>query len=236
MKGIYKISGIYKIQSIVKPERIYIGSAVNMGKRWSRHLTDLKKNIHGNPKLQNHYNKYGVNDLVYSLLLGCDKCDCEKTEQYFIDTYNPWFNICKIANSVQGRVCSEETKRKMSLQHKGKPTWIKGVKLSKEHKAAIGHGLKGRKNALGTHHSASEETKIKIGLGNKGKIHSVEQNEKNRIFKTGKKQSPETIAKKIKSNTGKKRSDEIKHKMSIIMKAKGITPPSRLGCRKIKIA
>jgi hypothetical protein len=36
MIALSKISGIYKIQSKIKPERIYIGSAVNLQKRKRR--------------------------------------------------------------------------------------------------------------------------------------------------------------------------------------------------------
>ena len=67
------ISGIYKIQSKIKPERIYIGSAVNMSNRIIKHKQDLKKNIHCNNKLQNHYNKYGLADLIFSILMSCSK-------------------------------------------------------------------------------------------------------------------------------------------------------------------
>lgn len=54
-----KISGIYKIQSKVKPERIYIGSAVNIRHRRNQHFSSLSLNNHHNKKLQYHYNKYG---------------------------------------------------------------------------------------------------------------------------------------------------------------------------------
>ena len=57
-----KISGIYKIQSLYHPERCYIGSAVNITRRWMEHLTALKADKHYSKKLQNHYNKYGKNE------------------------------------------------------------------------------------------------------------------------------------------------------------------------------
>lgn len=43
----------------------------------------------------------------------------------------------------------------------------------------------------------SEETKLKIGIGNKGKVQTKESNEKNRQAHLNVKQSPETIAKRI---------------------------------------
>ena len=41
-----KITGIYKIESKLKPERIYIGSAVNISKRWLLHLSRLRRDKH----------------------------------------------------------------------------------------------------------------------------------------------------------------------------------------------
>ena len=66
-----KTSGIYKIQSLKKPSRCYIGSAVNIGKRWVNHLSDLKNNNHHNRILQNHFNKYGESDLVFIIIEPC---------------------------------------------------------------------------------------------------------------------------------------------------------------------
>ena len=40
--GIMAVSGIYKIESKIKPERCYIGSAVNINRRWNVHLRALK--------------------------------------------------------------------------------------------------------------------------------------------------------------------------------------------------
>lgn len=113
-------SGIYQIKSRVKPERIYIGSAVNISNRWWRHLNHLKLNKHRNIKLQRHYDKYGESDFQFSILLGCDKEDLIKVEQYFFDSYKPWFNINMTAKSNFGRKFSEEHKRKISEGNKGK--------------------------------------------------------------------------------------------------------------------
>lgn len=109
------ISGIYKIQSLIKPDRIYIGSAIDINDRWRCHIKGLKRNKHHSAKLQNHFNKYGLYDLEFSILLECDKANLIKNEQIFIDKYNPYFNICKIAGSCLGVKHSEETKKKMSI-------------------------------------------------------------------------------------------------------------------------
>ena len=126
-----KISAIYKIQSIVKPERIYIGSAININKRWREHLQCLKTNKHGNGRLQNHFNKYGETDLNFSILLGCEKDDLLKIEQYFIDSYNPYFNICKIVGSNLGVKFSKESRKRMSKAKIGNKYAIGNIPWSK---------------------------------------------------------------------------------------------------------
>lgn len=130
-----KFSGVYQIQSKSKPERIYIGSGVIIQRRWWEHLRHLRKGDHSNSRLQNHYNKYGINDLQFSVLVGCTKEDLIKTEQYFIDAFNPYFNILKIAGQLTGR-------RQWNLGlkmgppanafKKGHVTWSTGIKFKKK--------------------------------------------------------------------------------------------------------
>ena len=193
-----KISGIYKIQSICKPDRFYIGSAVNIHNRWIRHHKDLRARCHHSKKLQRHYDKYGEADLQFSVLLGCPKEDLIKTEQYFLDSYKPYFNGCMTAGSTLGMKLSEEAKRKLSKVHKGK-------KMSEEAKVKLGLRSRGNKNMLGKHHS--EETKQKMSV-NRTKYY------------TGKHQSEETKKKLSIVNTGKHHSEETKQKMSDAKKGK----------------
>lgn len=132
-----KLSGIYQIKSISNPTRFYIGSAKNISKRWKIHLFDLQNNRHHSKKLQRHFNKYGEADLIFSVLLGCDKEDLLKTEQYFLDSYSPYFNTCKIAGSPlgtkrgrpwnYGKKLSDEYRKKLSESHMGQNPWNKGL-------------------------------------------------------------------------------------------------------------
>lgn len=142
-----KNSGIYKIQSKVKPERVYIGSAVDIKDRWNNHQRKLRNNHHENRRLQNHFSKYGESDLVFSILIGCEKETLIENEQFFIDSHNPFFNIAKIAGSQLG--ChwrlSEKTKQKMR-----KPR-------SLETRRKIADGKRGKKRG-----PMSEEQKQKL--------------------------------------------------------------------------
>ena len=60
-------SGIYQIVNETNG-KIYIGSAINIRKRWNFHKRDLKLNKHTNPHLQRAYNKYGKNSFIFEIL------------------------------------------------------------------------------------------------------------------------------------------------------------------------
>jgi len=91
-------------------------------------------------------------------------------------------NILKLT----GRKRTEESKRKMSLAHKGK-------KLSEEHKRKIGANSKHAKRFLGKKHT--EESKRKIGLAGMGRKKSLESISKIVAFHLGRKRSQETCNK-----------------------------------------
>jgi group I intron endonuclease len=108
-----RVCGIYKIQSRIKPERIYIGSAVNIKSRHYLHLRQLKNNKHHSVKLQHHYNKYGADDLFFSVLCVCEKELLLIKEQYYINNLNPWFNISMIAGEPPRRPHTPEAIQKI---------------------------------------------------------------------------------------------------------------------------
>jgi len=200
-----KIPGIYKIQSICKPERFYIGSAMNLRKRKYEHFHQLQKNKHYNRKLQNHYNKYGKDDLIFIVIEPCFPEYLLIREQYYINHLKPYFNICKIAGNLTGvRLgvrLTEETKKKISEKHKGKVAWNKGkegkkgtipwnkgIKLSEKIKCKF--KLRKRRGPL------SDEERERISLLNKGKRLNNETKQKIRNKHLGMKYSDETNAKK----------------------------------------
>jgi len=56
-------SGIYKIINIIN-NRLYIGSSVNIRRRWLEHKRLLSKGKHENNLLQNSWDKHGENCFV----------------------------------------------------------------------------------------------------------------------------------------------------------------------------
>jgi len=167
-----RVSGIYQIQSKLKPERIYIGSSICISNRWNGHLKALRRNKHHSPKLQNHFNKYGQIDLQFSVLLSCPKEDLIKTEQFFIDSYSPFFNTCKIAGNTLGFKFSNESKKKISEKAKGRkyPNRRKMTDAEKQNLREKNLGKTGTKHTI--------ESKTKLSIAFKGKPLSEETKRK----------------------------------------------------------
>jgi group I intron endonuclease len=167
-----KTSGIYKIQSTLYPDRVYIGSAVNINNRKNHHLSLLRNHKHSNKKLQGHYDEYGENDIVFSILAVCDKSDLIPEnnviwlEQCFILAYRPSFNICKVAGSSIGQCHSKKWRVDHSNKMKGKGNPMFGKHFSDESKQkmrdTLGDKLNGVSNPFfGKTHSEETRNKMK---------------------------------------------------------------------------
>lgn len=111
-------------------------------------------------------------------------------------------------NPNYGKHHTEETKKKISMTHKGKIPWNKGMKgcFSEETRRKISEGNKGK--------TISEETRKRISEGHKG----VFAGNKHPFF--GKHLSEETRRKISEANKGKPVSEEHRLKLSIAAKAR----------------
>lgn len=85
-------TGIFKLQSTKEPEKILIFKAVEKVTEWDKLLVLLKKGKHSNKRLQDHVSKYGVEDLVCSLMFECGKGELAQKEAHFIERFKPYFN------------------------------------------------------------------------------------------------------------------------------------------------
>ncbi len=182
-------AGVYMIQSKAQPKRVYIGGSADIVRRWEQHLFQLKRNKHHSQKLQRHYNKYGKNDLVFSIIVGCDVDDLVTTEQYFIDVYKPYFNGRLKAYAHTGYKHTDEAKAKLSIKFKGANNANYGKKFSDEHRAKLSAAMKGRVSPT-KGKKMSDEAKQKLSIAQKGKRLSPATE-----FKKGRKNSPEDRAK-----------------------------------------
>lgn len=112
------MSGIYQIRNLING-KIYIGSAVNIKRRWYDHIYQLNKKNHSSSHLQRSWDKYGKDNFVFEILEEIlDKTKLVEREQHYIDDLKSFeiklgYNICKIAGSWLGMKHSEETKDKL---------------------------------------------------------------------------------------------------------------------------
>lgn len=68
----------------------YIGQSSDIHSRWTRHRSELRRNVHKNPLLQEAWNKYGEVSFTFSILEIVDYkivecCLIGDRERYFID-------------------------------------------------------------------------------------------------------------------------------------------------------
>jgi group I intron endonuclease len=164
------ISGIYSITNTINGKK-YIGSAININRRWSEHRKFLRKGNHKNNHLQSSWNKHGECCFLFEIIEDVpDASLLLNKEQYWIDYFKELidiYNLNMIANSFYGRHHSDETKKKISETKKAQkrktchsPEARKAISeatrgkkrqpLSKEHRAKI--------SASSTRHSPSEKT------------------------------------------------------------------------------
>lgn len=144
--------GIYKLTI---NNKIYIGSAKNIGIRLSKHLLDLERNKHHSIYLQRAWNKY--QNINVEIIEICN--NIIEREQYYIDTLKPHFNLCMNASNCEGIKRSTNHKNKISEHHKN----------NKEYWAEI------YKNRVISH---TDETRQKIKEKSLGRIFSEETRKK----------------------------------------------------------
>ena len=189
-------SGIYAITNMVNGHR-YVGSAVDLAKRWSGHRVFLRKGKHCNRHLQSAWAKYGEPAFHFMLLEDCAPDELIAAEQSWMDTFQPEYNLAPTAGSSLGRHHSEETRRKISDIKKGHG--FSNEALRKMSDAKKGHKL-------------SDETRRKLSEAHKGLEFSNEHRHNMSKAQTGHKVSEETRRKLSDANMGHHPSDETRRK------------------------
>lgn len=114
--------GIYSIYS-KSQNKYYIGKSIDIHKRFLKHKSDLRLNQHHSKYLQNVYNKYGEDDLVFQVIQECSYEESGDLEKYYIEQFNSFkdgFNETEGGElGAPGRKFSEETLKKMSENIRG---------------------------------------------------------------------------------------------------------------------
>lgn len=190
-------SGVYKITSKVHTDRIYIGSAQDLRLRENTHFSHLLHQYYDNIKLQRHYNKYGKEDLEFVVIEECPVDQLLEREQCYLNELKPWFNVFPTAGSPRGTVSP-----------------FKGKKRPDISLAKLGHVFsdESRKKMSDSHKGQVAWNKGKTGCYSKDVLAHWSK------IRTGRKQTPESIAKTATKNTGKKRTPEFCLRQSEMMK------------------
>lgn len=127
------VSGIYKIRNSING-KFYIGSAVNILKRWNLHLHYLRRGEHHSQHFQRAFVKYGEAAFQLEVIETTlpTRSVLLAREQFYLDAFGPFknfgYNVCPKAGSRLGLKHSASTKKKMSEVFRGRTPWNKGKK------------------------------------------------------------------------------------------------------------
>ena len=147
-------SGIYSITHIASGRR-YIGSSVNIKRRWNAHRSALNRGINDNPHLQNAWIKYGKDSFLFEIIeSNVDVKLLEDKENEYIVLFgiadrdtNIFYNEKGYNTNWAGRTgCIDPAKYKKGIDHHlyGKPSPHKGKVYSEEVRKNMSEGQKGK--------------------------------------------------------------------------------------------
>ena len=131
--------GIYKIINLTN-KKVYIGQSKSIFERWQEHKRDLNNNTHGNPHLQNAWNKYGKEYFEFGIVEECSMNQLNEKEIYWIDYYNSMnskFGYNKTSGGGANTIISDETKKKLSIAHSGENNYFYGKTHTEETKSIL---------------------------------------------------------------------------------------------------
>jgi group I intron endonuclease len=220
-------SVIYRIRNLINGH-CYIGSSVNIERRWKGHIKSLQLGRHSNRHLQSAFDKHGESAFVFEVLEITD--DCIPREQFYLDTLHPEYNLSPTARSNAGCIYSAEARARMSAAQEREPPSEaqlrgyeakKGKPRSPEARARMSAAKMGKPMSAEARQKMSIASKGKpksaehranIGAANKGKPsplkgkpHTSEAQLRGDAAKTGKTRSPEAVAATSAANKGKHR-------------------------------
>lgn len=117
------ISGVYKIENTLNG-KLYIGSSLDVMRRWRSHVSLLNRGTHYSIHLQNAWNKYGQKSFSFKVLSKVSEGKILlKIEQWHLDYYKPFgslgYNVLPTAGSPRGYSFTEKHKENLSRSHTG---------------------------------------------------------------------------------------------------------------------
>ena len=153
--------GIYKI-TFNGTNKCYIGSSFNIATRKTTHLNYFSNNNHHSVKLQNAFNKYGIDNLIFEVIEECfdvTRDELFEREQFYIDKYNSFSNGYNMSPSAWTYIheWSEEDKKAKSESMLGElnhfygkshtPETIEKIKASRKDTTGHNNPFYGKKHS-----------------------------------------------------------------------------------------
>jgi group I intron endonuclease len=147
-------AGIYMFFNLSNGNQ-YVGSSVNMARRFRIHMYSVNKS---SLPLYRAILKYGTSNFAFLVLQFCkeDENTCLGLEQYYLDYYQPEYNILKQAGSSQGFKHNDETIAKLKKIHSGELHPRFGVEVSESQKELTSISLK-KYFAQNVHHNKNKK-------------------------------------------------------------------------------
>lgn len=179
--------GLYVIENILTHD-FYVGSTLNLRKRWQLHQHLLRTGKHHAPKLQNSWNKHGEGAFRFvPLCVMPDEAERLAMEQHFITTLKPAYNVSPTASSCAGVKRSAQTRAKIQAAVTTPERMERFLKMAKQSKSAE---HRARISAAHLGKTASEASKAKMRASSALRWAKAEEREKLRKAKLGKKLGP----------------------------------------------
>ena len=125
-------SGIYSLTNQRNGKR-YIGRTIHFQKRKTEHFCALRHGNHPNNHLQRAWDR--GDRFNFEIVEQCPPEKCNEREIYWIakfDTMRTGYNQCAGGAATLGRVCSEETRRKISEKNAGRKCSQEAIKRRTE--------------------------------------------------------------------------------------------------------
>lgn len=191
-----RICALYEIWNTVNGKR-YVGSSVNVRRRWQNHVCDLRAGRHGNPHLQAAWNQYGESAFVFLVLAVLEPSELQPTETRLLGRVvgrADCYNLCSSAEAPgRGQKRTPEHRARISaiLRQRSRSCYasvrraLTGRSVSAETRERIRAARMGRKH--------SPATREKIGRSKRGTTLSSEHREKIGQALRGRKRDPAAV-------------------------------------------
>jgi len=211
----FMTSGIYAIINMVNGKQ-YVGSAVDIRRRWLVHRWELRRGTHHSGILQRAWVKYGEHGFAFEVLEElADSQALVPAEQRWIDALKPAYNVAPTAGSQLGFKHAAETLPRLGASWKGR-------KHTPEERAKIGSAHRGK--------LVSAETRAKLSVAKKGQRKGIGWTEERRAQQLvtmstpeyrakmsaalqGRPHSPDCVAKVAEANRGRPMSEQARANM-----------------------